>query len=574
MIFQKAVDWALRHDEFFDERQVTFATTLLEQRKARVEQLAADHMAWLSATGLVVRGYRSKLDGSVQPYGLVLPADCRPHQTEARPLLIWLLGRNDKRTELAFLAEREKAAPPFSPAGAIVLVPYGRFCNATKFAGEVDVFEAMEAVRAEYTIDPNRIAVAGFSMGGASVWHLVAHHAGLWCAASPGAGFAETAIYTKAFKPGQEPPPSWEQMLWRYYDATACAGNLFNCPTIAYSGELDPQKLSADLMEEAMAAEGLKLERIIGPATGHQYQPDAQKELAARLDTLIKQGRDPKPSEVRLTTYTLRYPEIAWARIEGMGQHWQRADVRAQLQSPETLLAQVTNVTALKFSLAGLRALQINGERLTIPANTPEVFVHRSGDHWHLGRPRAKLAKAPGLTGPIDDAFMEPFVFVVPSQPALHEKTGAWVTNELAQATKMWRDIFRGDVPILMDTNVTAAELSTKNVVLWGDPSSNQLLAKILDGLPLKWTAERLEVRGERYSAQDHMPILIYPNPANPHHYVVLNSGIDFRQDAYGTNAKQTPKLPDWAVVDLNTPPGPRWPGKIVAAGFFDEEWQ
>ena len=38
-------------------------------------------------------------------------------------------------------------------------------------------------------------------MGGASAWHLATHHAGLWCSASPGAGFAETAIYNKHSRP-------------------------------------------------------------------------------------------------------------------------------------------------------------------------------------------------------------------------------------------------------------------------------------------------------------------------------------------------------------------------------------
>ena len=32
-------------------------------------------------------------------------------------------------------------------------------------------------------------------------------------------------------------------------------------------------------------------------------------------------------------------------------------------------------------------------------------------------------------------------------------------------------------------------------------------------------------------------------------------------------------ELPDWAVVELNTPPGSRYPGKIVLADFFDEKW-
>jgi hypothetical protein len=32
--------------------------------------------------------------------------------------------------------------------------------------------------------------------------------------------------------------------------------------------------------------------------------------------------------------------------------------------------------------------------------------------------------------------------------------------------------------------------------------------------------------------------------------------------------------LPDWAIIDLRTPPDSRYPGKVIAAGFFDERWQ
>jgi hypothetical protein len=67
---------------------------------------------------------------------------------------------------------------------------------------------------------------------------------------------------------------------------------------------------------------------------------------------------------------------------------------------------------------------------------------------------------------------------------------------------------------------------------------------------------------------------MIYPNPLNPKKYVVINSGITFREYAQPNNALQIAYLPDYAVVDLTTPPGPRWPGKIAAAGFFGENWQ
>ncbi|MCC6391995.1 MAG: hypothetical protein IT167_15450 [Bryobacterales bacterium] len=42
----------------------------------------------------------------------------------------------------------------------------------------------------------------------------------------------------------------------------------------------------------------------------------------------------------------------------------------------------------------------------------------------------------------------------------------------------------------------------------------------------------------------------------------------------YLNNARQVPKLPDWAVVDVTTPADGRRPGKIVDAGFFDGYWE
>jgi hypothetical protein len=78
----------------------------------------------------------------------------------------------------------------------------------------------------------------------------------------------------------------------------------------------------------------------------------------------------------------------------------------------------------------------------------------------------------------------------------------------------------------------------------------------------------------ETYRAAHHVPVLIYPNPLNPRRYVVLNSCVTFREYDNLNNARQVPKLPDWAVVDLDTPPDSRAPGRIAAAGFFGERWE
>ena len=112
------------------------------------------------------------------------------------------------------------------------------------------------------------------------------------------------------------------------------------------------------------------------------------------------------------------------------------------------------------------------------------------------------------------------------------------------------------------DKDITDADIAGNNLVLWGDPGSNLIYAKIADRLPKTWPGGTQAL------------IMIYPNPLNPRKYVVLNSGFTFREKAALNNADQTPKLPDYAIVDTTTPPDSRWPGKIVSAGFFDESWK
>ena len=64
------------------------------------------------------------------------------------------------------------------------------------------------------------------------------------------------------------------------------------------------------------------------------------------------------------------------------------------------------------------------------------------------------------------------------------------------------------------------------------------------------------------------------PNPLNPKKYVVLNSGFTFREFADSNNARQIPSLPDWAIIDVTTPPDAHLPGKVADADFFGESWE
>jgi dienelactone hydrolase len=501
-------------------------------------------------------------------------------------------------SEVNFLRDRRKSVGTFSPRDTIVLHPYGRYCNANKFAGEVDVFEAIDSVRARYPIDDDRIVVRGFSMGGASTWHLAVHDPGRWAAANPGAGFAETPKFARFFHGERLSPTWWEQKLFNWYDCPGWCENLWHCPTVAYSGELDTQKQAADVMAEAMRRAGLELVHVIGPGTKHAYHPQARDEVDRRIAALAAGGRDTLPETVRFTTYTLRYNRCAWLTVDGLEEHWKPARVEARRDPDGGLTIAAENVTALTIAIPAGKAPVRPADAGAIPvrfatggAGAPQSVAvpavtgsdrswtasfHRGSNAWEAGAPASTgLRKTHGLQGPIDDAFMEPFLFVRPTGVSPHPAIEAWVRSELERAVREWRRQFRGDVRIKDDTAVSPADIANMNLVLWGDASSNGLIARIADKLPIRYEGEReLRAGSKRFDASQVVPVLIYPNPLDPAHYVVLNSGFTFREHAYLSNSLQVPKLPDWALVDVRTPPSADWPGKIVAAGFFDEQWR
>jgi len=578
-IFHKSVDWALRYNQFNNVKEVKAAYEQLDEGKKRAAALKNGEAPWTKQKGLVVRAYRSKVDGSVQPYGMVIPESYIGAPTRFD---FWIHGRGETLSELAFVDQRMKQAGQIQPKNALVLHPYGRYCCANKMAGEVDLFEALEHAKKFYRIDDDRIIVRGFSMGGASAWQFGTHFASRWCAVNPGAGFAETPEFLGGFQSEDvSGAPEYQKTLWHLYNSTDYALNLFNVPTVAYSGEIDKQKQAADVMERELKKEGLNLLHIIGPQTAHKIHPDSLEEIERRLADIAAIGRNRTPREVHFTTWTLRYNEMAWVRIDAMEEEWKRARVDAVFKDDSPIEVKTENVAALTLSFPAGHSPFNPLKPVTVKINgKAEAITRTSSDRsWRFTwkNPEMKpggFEKHHGLQGPIDDAFWDSFVFVTPSGPALNPAIDKWVGSELPRAVREWQKQFRGDAPQKRDTAISDDDIAKNNLVLWGDPSSNVILKKIADKLPIKWTAEGIEVGGKKFSATEHVPLLIYPNPLNPQRYVVLNSGFTYREYDYLNNARQVPKLPDWAIVNLSEPPNAVSPGKVVAADFFDEQWK
>lgn len=589
-IFHKAAEWIGRHDEYYYKDSVSKTLALLDIGLTRAGELEAGKPSWISATGLVLRAYRSRVDGSAQPYVAHVPAS----YDRSRPVRMDVLlhGTNRGMGEVQFLsrkpAEMSHGGLPVAPIDFIQIELLGRTNNAYRWAGEADVLEAVEAAKRSYAIDENRVVLRGFSMGGAGAWHLGLHYPDRWAAIEAGAGFTETVNYARVLN-----LPGYQLKALRIYDSRDYALNLFQLPTVGYGGEDDRQLAASTIVREQLVKEGFQFERdglnwttqqlpavfLVGPKTPHRWEAESKKRSEAFIVEALKKGRT-EPDHIRFVTYTTRYDRCFWVRIGQLERHYERAEVDARRSADgKTVEVKTKNITALLLNLPRAEAITIDGQPMKdLPINPELVFLKRDGvwkDRPGPGERIQQLRKRHGLQGPIDDAFLESFLCVRPTSRAANDVAGRYAEETLSTFLDDYSKYFRGQVRVKDDAAVTARDMADHHLILFGDPQSNGVLQRLLGKLPVHWDAKQLSLDGRDYDAASHTLAMIYPNPLDARRYVVLNSGHSFHaNEMASTNAALFPRFGDYAVLRLRQPIGKTVEGEIVTAGYFDENWE
>lgn len=125
----------------------------------------------------------------------------------------------------------------------------------------------------------------------------------------------------------------------------------------------------------------------------------------------------------------------------------------------------------------------------------------------------------------------------------------------------------RSDIRMKAEPAVTIADMHEANIIAFGTPATSKLVARAVGASPIRWNADWIVVGRQKFPASTHILSMIYPNPAAPSRYIVINSGHTFHEaDFRGTNALLYPRVGDWAVTNMAT-------GKVEAEGVFNRRW-
>lgn len=597
-VFVKGVEWALDFGPVNDERSRGLVKFALKRAVEREKMLAAERADWAHRRGRVLRGFVSNVDGSVQPYGVSIPESYNP----ATPMRLHVVLHGSTPAtgigELLFLeaadgGDQGTAVAPSNPY--IELYPMGRLGeNAYRFEGETDVDEAIDAVCRNYNIDRTRIVLRGHSLGGVGTWQLGLKKPDHWVAIGPAAGPVDTHVFSES--PWKhfvrlEPLAAWQETTLHLIDAIDYTANAGMVPVVAAMGDQDPYYSSHLLIEQAFAKEGVALNGLVDHGAGHSISLAVAQHQIDLLDELAARGSDPFPKHVRFTTWTLKYSRCHWIKMLGLEQHYQRAEIDARIETDGSVnVAEPQNVTRFSIAPPAISSrtefVTIAGNRVAISKSVvelaqPFVFEKRGGS-WICSGPlttKELSGKRPTLQGPMDDAFASKFLCVRGTGQAWSRQVGEWANANLRRFADEWRRHYRGYLPVKDDSDITEDDIRSSNLILFGDPGSNSLIAKVLPQLPVEWTRDTLQFGAHRYAPTDHAVEMIYPNPlpAAKERYVVLNSGHTYHDAELRFSYMVFPRLGDWAVIRVGENPPSEPVGSVVESvvnsGFFDEMW-
>jgi hypothetical protein len=526
----------------------------------------------------------------MQPYGVIVPEGYDGTKPMRLDVVLHGSSKPVGMSELKFMSRFDEGddVKPGPDVPFIELHPLGRVENCYRWAGETDVFEAIEAVCRNYRIDRDRIVLRGMSMGASGTWHLGLKHPDRFVAIGPYCGYVDTHRFSETAIPGfikVGPLPPHQEIGLHMLDSADYAANAGVVPAIAAIGDKDPFFQAHVIMGEAFAKEGLKMVNLISPGTGHVIDPVTHAEQMRRIGEYAEKGLDHDLKQLRLVTWTLKYNQCHWLELLGLESHYERAEFRGSVTGNDLDVSDAANIT--RFAIhRPLSKVRIAGAEIAMPPHHPgdALVFSRSNGTWQCDGPRGGITlhgKRPGLQGPIDDAFATPFLCVRGTGKPWNPEVGAWADANLRRFEYEWARYMRGDLPVKNDTEVTAADVRDKHLIFFGDPGSNAWIAKALPKLPVSWTRDEVRLGEVVESSKDHAPAFICASPLASDRYIVINSGHTFHEKEFAAfNYLLFPRLGDWALMkvapgaDQWQPSATAFPEEIVRAGYFDEEWR
>jgi len=559
--------------------------------------------------------YRSPLDDSLQAYGVYVPATSPP-STAGYPAVLHGHGYGWSVSSSFSSFTRRWA----DEHGWVMIHLNARGPNFYEGVGDIETLNVVADAAARFGLDRDRIYMTGGSMGGSGALRHGLRHPDVFAAVMGVDGwtdFREWHYHWYARTDCRDLIEEFRRPLleaasplyWAERGRWGAIGHIVDGSDTVVLPE-NGLRLRNRLVELATRApEAYDYRLIFNPLLGHGGGTDYR----AIYGFFLGRRRILDPDGFRVQTTVLAHGGLYWGRIDGFLTDGMSGSLEAHAEG-EIVAAATSNLSAFTLFLAAGPAVEAETVRVYADGfpcyeGPPEAVTLRADTDaagqvvgWRVKPEPPAPSKRPGMSGPIGDAFVRPFLVAYatggdPEVVARHRL-------EAEQFAKSWNDfmVHAQAVEAVPEDEIHGADVASHSIVLFGSLDSSSLLrrADAAHPLPVRIGEGGVIVRdplhGERrYLGEKFGGMVCYPNPLTGFstYLVVVNRRVFMKPEGgspqlLGYDLEKLPwAYPDYVVFNTdqselpfvlnvnNKPPVTCCEAAyFVEAGFFDEHWR
>ncbi len=559
--------------------------------------------------------YRSPIDDSTQVYGVYVP-DGPPPSGDGYPAVLhghgygWSVSANFSSFQRRWAEEHRWVLINLNARGP----------NFYEGVGDIETLNVVNDAAARFGLDRDRVYMTGGSMGGTGALRQGVRHPDVFAAVMGVDGwtdfrewhwhwYARTDLRHDIEEFRRPLLEAASPLYWAERGRWGAIGHIVDGSDTVVLPE-NGLRLRNRLVELRTREPGAYDYRLIfNPLLGHGRGTDYR----AIYGFFEGRRRITDPPAFTIETTILPHGRLYWGRIDGFIIDGLSGGLEVHAD-PGVVSATTRNVSDLTLSLSASPLAREQSVRVFVDGFaawegppktlTLQADLDAAGDviGW---RPRVEPApprKRPGMSGPIGEAFLHPFVVAWatagdPAECARHRL-------EAEQFAREWNAfmVHGQAVEAVPEDCVDPADLASHTLVLFGALDSSELLrrADAVHELPVRIRNDGVTVRDalcgdRRYAGEQFGAMLGYPNPLTDFTtcLVVVNRRVFMKPEGkqpqlLGYDLEKLPwAYPDYVVFNNdqselphvlnvnNKPPVTCYEaGYYVEAGYFDDDWR
>ena len=472
-----------------------------------------------------VRTFQSKIEGSIQYYGVVPPAADSAVPSQQPGLMLSLHGAG---VEGAGQAGTYRPRP-----NAYVIAPTNRrnFGFDWEDWGRWDALEVLELARVRFQTEPRRTWLTGHSMGGHGTWHIGSLFPDLFAAVGPSAGWISFTTYA-----GRNPEQATDPVSAMLRRPLAVGDTLARSRNLQYQGVYI---LHGDADDNVPVDQARTMRGELAkfhpdfvykeqPGAGHWWGNaccDWPPMMKFFDDREIRLPRD--VAEVNFVTPSpAASPGCFWVAVESQQQQGEPSEVSLRYHAdPLTISGTTRNVSRLSLKTGLLRkvdappfaqlSVEIDGsklEGLAIGAGETVPLI-RTETGWQPAVTPEGTPKSPRRAGTFKSAFQDRFLLVYGTGGTNEEN--AWMLERTRHDAEVFWYRGNGSVDVVPDTAWKETAESDRSVIVYGNASINAAWRELLADSPVVINRGGWQVPGAQPDPAPVACLMVRPRPGS-----------------------------------------------------------